>query len=144
MEMRPIEILLVEDNPGDARLTREAFSQGTVATNIHHARDGEQAIAFLRRQGSYSDARTPDIVILDLNLPRRSGREVLEDMKSDPALRQIPVIVLTSSQAQEDVLHSYRLHANCFITKPGDLETLILVAQSIEQFWFKLVRLPSA
>jgi len=142
--MRPIEILLVEDNPGDARLTREAFSQGTVATNIHHARDGEQAIAFLRRQGSYPDARTPDIVILDLNLPRRSGREVLEDMKSDPALRQIPVIILTSSQAQEDVLHSYRLHANCFITKPGDLETLILVAQSIEQFWFKLVRLPSA
>ena len=142
--MRPIEILLVEDNPGDARLTREAFSQGTVATSIHHARDGEQAIAFLRRQGGYSDARTPDIVILDLNLPRRSGREVLEDMKSDPALRQIPVIVLTSSQAQEDVLHSYRLHANCFITKPGDLETLIHVAQSIEQFWFKLVRLPSA
>jgi CheY-like chemotaxis protein len=141
--MRPIEILLVEDNPGDARLTREAFAQGTVRTNMHHARDGEQAIAFLRRQNGFHDAPTPDIVILDLNLPRRGGREVLEDMKSDPALRQIPVVVLTSSQAQEDVLNSYRLHANCFITKPGDLETLIRVAQSIEEFWFKLVRLPS-
>jgi len=141
--MRPIEILLVEDNPGDARLTREAFSQGTVRTNMHHARDGEQAIAFVRRQGVYQDAPRPDLVILDLNLPRRGGREVLEDIKTDPALQQIPVIVLTSSQAQEDVLHSYRLHANCFITKPGDLETLIHVAQSIEEFWFKLVRLPS-
>jgi CheY-like chemotaxis protein len=142
--MRPIEILLVEDNPGDARLTREAFAQGNVKTNLHHARDGEQAVAFLRRQGTYKDAPTPDLVILDLNLPRRGGREVLEDVKSDPALRQIPVIVLTSSQAQEDVLHSYRLHANCFITKPGDLETLIHVAQSIEEFWFRLARLPSA
>ena len=141
--MRPIEILLVEDNPGDARLTREAFSQGTVRTNMHHARDGEQAIAFLRREAGYQDAPTPDLVILDLNLPRRGGREVLEDIKTDPALQQIPVIVLTSSQAQEDVLHSYRLHANCFITKPGDLETLIRVAQSIEEFWFKLVRLPT-
>ena len=142
--MRPIEILLVEDNPGDARLTREAFSQGSVPTNMHHARDGEQGIAFLRRQDGYQDAPTPDLVILDLNLPRRGGREVLEDIKTDPALKQIPVIVLTSSQAQEDVLHSYRLHANCFITKPGDLETLIHVAQSIEEFWFKLVRLPSS
>jgi two-component system, chemotaxis family, response regulator Rcp1 len=141
--MRPIEILLVEDNPGDARLTREAFSQGTVQTNMHHARDGEQAIAFLRRQGGYQNAPTPDLVILDLNLPRRGGREVLEDIKTDPGLRQIPVIILTSSQAQEDVLHSYRLHANCFITKHGDLETLIHVAHSIEEFWFKLVRLPS-
>ena len=141
--MRPIEILLVEDNPGDARLTREAFAQGTVRTNMHHARDGEQAVAFLRRQGGYKDAPTPDLVILDLNLPRRGGREVLEDIKSDPALKQIPVVVLTSSQAQEDVLNSYRLHANCFITKPGDLETLIHVAHSIEEFWFKLVRLPS-
>jgi CheY-like chemotaxis protein len=141
--MRPIEILLVEDNPGDARLTREAFSQGTIRTNMHHARDGEQAIAFLRRQSGFQDAPTPDLVILDLNLPRRGGREVLEDIKADPALRQIPVVVLTSSQAQEDVLNSYRLHANCFITKPGDLDALIRVAQSIEEFWFKLVRLPS-
>jgi CheY-like chemotaxis protein len=142
--MRPIEILLVEDNPGDARLAREAFSQSTVPNNMHHARDGEQAIAFLRRQGQWKDAPTPDLVLLDLNLPRRDGREVLEDIKSDPILRQIPVVVLTSSQAQEDILRSYRLHANCFITKPGNLEELIQVAQGIEQFWFKLVRLPSA
>ena len=141
--MRPIEILLVEDNPGDARLAREAFAQGTVRTNMHHARDGEQAIAFLRRQSGFQDAPTPDLILLDLNLPRRGGREVLEDIKADPTLRQIPVVVLTSSQAQEDVLNSYRLHANCFITKPGDLETLIRVAQGIEEFWFKLVRLPS-
>ena len=141
--MRPIEILLVEDNPGDARLTREAFAQGTTQTNMHHARDGEQAIAFLRRQTGYDNAPTPDLIILDLNLPRLGGREVLEDIKADPTLRLIPVVVLTSSQAQEDVLNSYRLHANCFITKPGDLETLIRVAQSIEEFWFKLVRLPS-
>jgi chemotaxis family two-component system response regulator Rcp1 len=142
--MRPIEILLVEDNPGDARLTREAFGQGPIKTTIHHARDGEQAIAFLRRQGGFHDAPAVDLVLLDLNLPRRGGREVLEDIKSDPLLRTIPVIVLTSSQAQEDVLNSYRLHANCFITKPGDLEALIHVAQSIQEFWFKLVRLPSA
>jgi CheY-like chemotaxis protein len=142
--MRPIEILLVEDNPGDARLAREAFAQSTVPNNMHHARDGEQAIAFLRRQGQWKDAPTPDLVLLDLNLPRRDGREVLEDIKNDPILRQIPVVVLTSSQAQEDVLRSYRLHANCFITKPGNLEELIQVAQGIEQFWFKLVRLPSA
>ena len=142
--MRPIEILLVEDNPGDARLTREAFAQGTVRNTIHHARDGEQAMAFLRREAPYQSAPRPDLVLLDLNLPRRSGREVLEDIKTDPALREIPVVVLTSSQAQEDILTSYRLHANCFITKPGDLEALIQVAHSIEQFWFKLVQLPSA
>ncbi len=142
--MRPIEILLVEDNPGDARLAREAFSQSTVPNHMHHARDGEQAIAFLRRQGQWKDAPTPDLVLLDLNLPRRDGREVLEDIKTDPILRQIPVVVLTSSQAQEDILRSYRLHANCFITKPGNLEELIEVMQGIEQFWFKLVRLPSA
>src|SRR5262245_40261094 len=141
--MRPIEILLVEDNPGAARLTRDAFTQGTVQTNLHHALDCEQAIAFLRRQTGFLEAPTPDLVILDLNLPRRGGREVLEDIKADPMLRQIPVVVLTSSQAQEDVLNSYRLHANCFITKPGDLETLFRVAHGIEEFWFKLVRLPS-
>lgn len=141
--MRSIEILLVEDNPGDARLTREAFAQSARLTKIHHARDGEQAIAFLRREGTWSNAPTPDLVILDLNLPRRTGGEVLEDIKSDPHFRHIPVIVLTSSQAPEDVLHSYHLHANCFITKPGSLDALIHVARSIEEFWFKLVRLPS-
>jgi CheY-like chemotaxis protein len=140
--MKPIEILLVEDNPGDARLTREALAQSKVRNNLHHARDGEEAIAFLRREGAFANAPTPDLVLLDLNLPRRDGREVLEDIKKDPLLKQIPVVVLTSSQAEEDILRSYRLHANCFITKPVDLEQLTKVVQGIEQFWFTLVRLP--
>jgi two-component system, chemotaxis family, response regulator Rcp1 len=142
--MKPIEILLVEDNPGDARLTREALAHSKVKNNLHHAKDGEEAIAFLRRQGPYADAPTPDLVLLDLNLPRRDGREVLEDIKNDPALMTIPVVILTSSQAEEDILRSYRLHANCFITKPVDLEQLTKVVQGIEQFWFTLVRLPPA
>ena len=140
--MKPIEILLVEDNPGDARLTREAFAHSKVRNNLHHARDGEEAVAFLRRQGTFADAPTPDLILLDLNLPRRDGREVLEDIKNDVALKHIPVVILTSSQAEEDILRSYRLHANCFITKPVDLEQLTKVVQGIEQFWFTLVRLP--
>jgi two-component system, chemotaxis family, response regulator Rcp1 len=140
--MKPIEILLVEDNPGDARLTREALAHSKVRNNLHHARDGEEAIAFLRREGAFSDAPTPDLILLDLNLPRRDGREVLEDIKRDHALMHIPVVILTSSQAEEDILRSYRLHANCFITKPVDLEQLTKVVQGIEQFWFTLVRLP--
>jgi CheY-like chemotaxis protein len=140
--MKIIEILLVEDNPGDARLTREALATSKVRNNLHHARDGEEAMAFLRREGSFGRAPTPDLVLLDLNLPRRDGREVLEDIKSDAALKHIPVVILTSSQAEEDILRSYRLHANCFITKPVDLEQLTKVVQGIEQFWFTLVRLP--
>jgi CheY-like chemotaxis protein len=140
--MKPIEILLVEDNPGDARLTREALAQSKVRNNLHHAKDGEEAMAFLRREGPFGSAPTPDLVLLDLNLPRRDGREVLEDIKKDPLLKQIPVVILTSSQAEEDILRSYRLHANCFITKPVDLEQLTKVVQGIEQFWFTLVRLP--
>ncbi len=140
--MKPIEILLVEDNPGDARLTREAFAHSKVRNNLHHARDGEEAVAFLRHQGAFADAPTPDLILLDLNLPRRDGREVLEDIKNDVALKHIPVVILTSSQAEEDILRSYRLHANCFITKPVDLEQLTKVVQGIEQFWFTLVRLP--
>ena len=140
--MKPIEILLVEDNPGDARLTREALAHSKVKNNLHHARDGEEAVAFLRRQGQWANAPTPDLVLLDLNLPRRDGREVLEDIKRDPALMHIPVVILTSSQAEEDILRTYRLHANCFITKPVDLEQLTKVVQGIEQFWFTLVRLP--
>ena len=140
--MKPIEILLVEDNPGDARLTREALALSKIRNNLHYARDGEEAVAFLRREGGYSHAPTPDLVLLDLNLPRRDGREVLEDIKRDPQLKHIPVVILTSSQAEEDILRSYRLHANCFITKPVDLEQLTKVVQGIEQFWFTLVRLP--
>jgi CheY-like chemotaxis protein len=140
--MKPIEILLIEDNPGDARLTREALSQSKVSNNLHHARDGEEAMRFLKREGQFANAPTPDLVLLDLNLPRRDGREVLEDVKRDPLLKHIPVVVLTSSEAEEDILRSYRLHANCFITKPVDLEQLTKVVQAIEQFWFTLVKLP--
>jgi CheY-like chemotaxis protein len=140
--MKPVEILLVEDNPGDARLTREALSLSKVRNHLHRAVDGEEAMAFLRREGAFADAPTPDLVLLDLNLPRRDGREVLEDMKNDPTLKHIPVVILTSSQAEEDILRSYRLHANCFITKPVDLEQLTKVVQGIEQFWFTLVKLP--
>jgi len=140
--MKPIEILLVEDNPGDARLTREALSMSKVRNNLHRASDGEEAMRFLRHEGAFGSVPTPDLILLDLNLPRRDGREVLEDIKSDPQLKHIPVVILTSSQAEEDILRSYRLHANCFITKPVDLEQLTKVVQGIEQFWFTLVKLP--
>jgi two-component system, chemotaxis family, response regulator Rcp1 len=140
--MKPIELLLVEDNPGDARLTREALSMSKVRNNLHRVADGEEAMRFLRRDGNFAGAPTPDLILLDLNLPRRDGREVLEDIKSDPALKHIPVVILTSSQADEDIIHSYQLHANCFITKPVDLEQLTKVVQGIEQFWFTLVKLP--
>jgi len=140
--MKPIEILLVEDNPGDARLTREALSTSKVRNNLHRASDGEEAMRFLRHEGGFAEVPTPDLILLDLNLPRRDGREVLEDIKNDPALKHIPVVILTSSQAEEDILRSYRLHANCFITKPVDLEQLTRVVQGIEQFWFTLVKLP--
>ncbi len=137
-----MDILLVEDNPGDARLTREALAASGVRNTLHDVRDGEQALAFLRREGAFQTAPTPDLILLDLNLPRRDGREVLEDMKGDPSLKHIPVVVLTSSQADEDILRSYRLHANCFITKPRDLDELTAVLRGIEQFWFSIVKLP--
>jgi CheY-like chemotaxis protein len=137
--MKPIDILLVEDNPGDARLTREALALSKVRNLIHHVRDGEQCVAFLRRQPPYEDAPRPDLILLDLNLPRLDGREVLEDIKNDPELVHIPVVILTSSQAEEDILRSYRLHANCFITKPNTLDDLSSVLNGIERFWFGLV-----
>lgn len=139
-----MDILLVEDNPGDARLTREALAASGVRNRLYDVRDGDQALAFLRREVGFESAPTPDLVLLDLNLPRRGGREVLEDMKQDPSLKHIPVVVLTSSQADEDVLGSYRLHANCFITKPRDLDELTRVLRGIELFWFTLVKLPPA
>ncbi|ODS56251.1 MAG: hypothetical protein ABS36_07560 [Acidobacteria bacterium SCN 69-37] len=142
--MKTVDILLVEDNPGDARLTREAFASCAVPGTLHDVRDGEQALAFLRRQGPFATAPTPQLVLLDLNLPRRDGREVLQDMKGDPALRHIPVVVLTSSAADEDVLRSYHLHANCFITKPGDIEAWSRVIDGIGRFWLDLVQLPPA
>src|SRR4029078_6817456 len=140
--MKPIDILLVEDNPGDARLTREALRHSKVRNTLHHVRDGDEAMAFLHRHAPFDHAPAPDLVLLDLNLPRRDGREVLDDIKRDPRLQHIPVVILTSSQAEEDILRSYRLHANCFITKPVDLEQLTKVVHGIEQFWFTLVKLP--
>ena len=140
--MKPIEILLVEDNPGDARLTREALAVSKVRNNLHLVRDGEEAIAFLHREGPFGNVPVPNLVLLDLNLPRRDGREVLEDIKRDSTLKHIPVVVLTSSQAEEDILRAYRLHANCFITKPVDLDKFIAVVQQVESFWLSVVRLP--
>jgi CheY-like chemotaxis protein len=140
---RPIEVLLVEDNPGDVRLTREALREGKVHNNLNVAQDGVEALAYLRREGRYADAVRPDLVLLDLNLPRMTGREVLEEMKGDPALRHIPVVVLTSSQAEQDIVKAYDLHANCYISKPVDLDQFIHVVRSIEDFWFTIVKLPS-
>lgn len=141
--MRPIEILLVEDNPGDVRLTREALRGGKVQSTLHVAADGVEALAFLRQEGAHRGAPRPDIILLDLNLPRKNGREVLAEVKSDPGLRQIPVVVLTTSMDEQDVMTAYEYHANCYITKPPDLEQFLAVVRSIEEFWFTIARLPS-
>ena len=138
---RPIEILLVEDNPGDVRLTIEGLNEGKVRNNLHVAKNGVEAVAFLRREGEFADAVRPDLILLDLNLPRKDGREVLADIKSDPVLTTIPVVVLTTSRAEQDVLHSYQLQANCYITKPVDLEQFITVVKFIEDFWLTIVTL---
>lgn len=140
---RPIEILLIEDNPGDQRLAQETLKDSRILNRLHIVEDGEQAMAFLRREGGYADAPRPDLIVLDLNLPRRDGREVLREVKEDPDLRRIPVVVLTISEAEEDVLRSYDLHANCYITKPIDLEQFSRVVKSVEGFWFTIVTLPS-
>lgn len=139
---RPIELLLVEDNPGDVRLTQEALREGKVRNHLHVAADGVEALAFLRREAQYANAPQPDLILLDLNLPKKSGREVLAEIKADPALRRIPVVILTVSKAEEDVLKSYNLHANCYITKPVDLDQFIEVVKSIEDFWLTVVVLP--
>ena len=141
-ENRPVEILLVEDNPGDERLTREALKEGKVYSNLHWVKDGVEAMEFLRRQGRYSSVPRPDIILLDLNLPKKDGREVLQDIKNDPDLKRIPVVVLTTSKAEEDVLRTYNLHANCYVTKPVDLEKFIVVVKSIDVFWLTVVTLP--
>ena len=138
----PIEILLVEDNPGDVRLTKEALKEGKVYSNLHTVKDGVEAMEYLRREGKYKDVPRPDIILLDLNLPRKDGREVLEEIKSDDKLKRIPVVVLTTSKAEEDVLRTYNLHANCYVTKPVDLEKFIVVVKSIDVFWLTVVTLP--
>jgi len=139
---RPIEILLVEDNPGDVRLTIEALKEGKVRNNLSVAKDGVEALSFLRREGTFSGAARPDLILLDLNLPRKDGREVLAEIKDDAVLRRIPVVVLTTSKAEEDILRTYDLHANCYITKPVDLDQFIAVVRSIDDFWLSVVRLP--
>jgi two-component system, chemotaxis family, response regulator Rcp1 len=140
---RSIEILLVEDNPGDVRLTREALREGKVRNNLHVAQDGVEALRFLRREGEHADAVRPDLVLLDLNLPKKDGRQVLEEIKNDPELRTIPVVVLTSSQAEQDICRAYDLYANAYVTKPVDLDQFITVVRSIESFWLTIVKLPS-
>jgi CheY-like chemotaxis protein len=137
-------ILLVEDNLGDARLVREALREGGAAAVLEHVVDGQAALEFLRREGPHAGATRPDLILLDLNLPRKSGREVLAEIKTDATLRRIPVVVLTSSQSDDDILSVYNLHANCYVPKPADLEKFLTVIQSIEHFWLTIARLPGA
>lgn len=138
----PIEILLVEDNPGDARLAMEALKEAKVRNELHWVQDGVQSMEFLRRQGEYADMPRPDLVLLDLNLPRKDGREVLAEVKGDEVLRRIPVVILTISADEQDVLRSYDTYANCYITKPLDLDQFMQVVRSIEDFWLEIVKLP--
>ena len=141
--MRPVEILMVEDNPGDVRLTQEALKDAKVLNELKVVADGEEALAYLRRGGEHANEARPDLILLDLNLPKKDGREVLREIKADEELRRIPVVVLTSSTAEQDVLSSYDLHANCFITKPVQLDQFISVVKVVEGFWLTAVRLPS-
>ena len=140
---RPVEILLVEDNPGDVRLTQEALKEAKILNNLSVIMDGVEAVNFLRRKDKYRDAPRPDLILLDLNLPKKDGREVLEEIKSDLNLKRIPVVVLSVSKATEDITKSYNLHANCYITKPVDLDQFIRVVKSIEEFWLTIVKLPA-
>jgi CheY-like chemotaxis protein len=139
---RAISILLVEDSPGDVRLTREALKEAKVLNDLSVATDGVEALEFLHRRGKFAAAPRPDLILLDLNLPRKDGREVLEEIKADSSLKRIPIVVLTTSQAEEDVVRAYDLHANCYITKPVDFRQFIKVVQSIEDFWLTVVKLP--
>jgi len=139
---RPIEILLVEDNPGDARLIKEALKDFKIINDLHHVIDGVEALNFLRKKGKYANSPRPDLILLDLNLPKKDGREVLAEIKSDEDLKRIPVVILTISQSEEDILKSYNLHANCYITKPIDLNQFMKVVKSVEDFWLTIVELP--
>lgn len=141
---QPIEVLLVEDDPGDVLMTREAFEDYKIANRLSVVSNGEDAIAYLRRQGQFADAPTPDLVLLDLNLPRRDGREVLSDIKGDPDLRRIPVVILTTSDAEEDVIAAYDLHANAYVRKPVDFEQFVSAVRAIDDFFITVVRLPPA
>jgi CheY-like chemotaxis protein len=138
----PVEVLLVEDDPGDALMTREAFAENTVGNKLTVVSDGDEALAYLRRQGAYKSAARPDLILLDLNLPRRDGREVLAEIKTDESLRPIPVVVLTTSSSEEDILASYQLHANAYVTKPVDFAAFVEVVQQIDEFFIGVVELP--
>jgi two-component system response regulator len=141
---RPIEVLLVEDDPGDVVLTKEAFADNKVGNNLHVVSDGEEALRFLRQEGEFAESPRPDLILLDLNLPRKDGREVLEEVKEDPDLRRIPVVVLTTSEAEEDILRSYHLHANAYVAKPVDFDQFIKVVRRIDDFFVTVVKLPAA
>ena len=139
---KPIDVLLVEDDPGDVLMTREAFEDHKVQNNLEVVSDGVDAVAYLRKKGRYADATTPDLILLDLNLPRKDGREVLAEIKADENLRSIPVVVLTTSEAEEDVVRSYSLHANAYVTKPVDFEQFLRIVRQIDEFFVSVVRLP--
>lgn len=140
---KPIEILLVEDNPGDVRLTQEAFKEGKINNNLNVVSDGVEALAYLRKEGQYANTQQPDVILLDLNLPKKDGYEVLAEIKRDSDLKRIPVVILTTSEAERDILQTYYMHANCYITKPVDLDQFITVVKSIETFWLNVVKLPT-
>ena len=140
--IKEVEVLLVEDNPGDVRLTIEALKDGKVHNHLNVVGDGEEALAFLRRQGQYANAPRPDLILLDLNLPKKDGREVLMEIKQEEGLKQIPIVVLTTSTAEKDIFKTYELHANCYISKPVDFDQFINVVKSIEDFWFTVVKFP--
>jgi len=139
---QPLEVLLVEDSPGDVRLTKEALKDAKVHINLHVVRDGIDAMAFLMREGEYATALRPDLILLDLNLPKKDGREVLREIKENPELKSIPVVILTTSASEADILRSYLLHANCYITKPVNLDGFLTVVKSIDSFWLSVVKLP--
>jgi chemotaxis family two-component system response regulator Rcp1 len=141
-QQKPVEILMVEDSPSDAQLTMEALHAAKIVNRLHHVEDGVEALQFLRQQGPYTDVPRPDLILLDLNLPRKDGREVLAELKRDPDLKVIPVVILTTSRSEEDVLRSYQLHANCYITKPVDFTKFMEVVKAIESFWLTIVTLP--
>jgi len=141
---RNMEVLLVEDNPGDVRLTQEALRDSNISLRLHVVPDGEAALNYLRKENSYADATRPDLILLDLNLPKRDGRQVLKDVKSDPHLRQIPIVILTTSRAEQDIVAAYTLYANCYIQKPVDLNKFLEIVRAIEDFWLTIVALPPA
>ena len=140
--VKAVEVLLIEDNAGDIRLTQEALKESNLLVHLSIARDGEEAMAFLRRQGAFADSPVPDLILLDLNLPKKDGREVLQEIKADARLKRIPVVVLTTSQADSDILTTYGFHANCYITKPVDMDQFIKIVKMLEEFWFTIVKLP--